>query len=143
MFYYGFLIKMTKLDPDQYPRAEKTMMLILPDTVFNRAANISFKQFIKLAPGHISIWLLQVSLLPACVCSFPLMSSLLAPQQFLALSKDLFTAVLNPGPGDNARLAIHSSTARGEKKNKIISVIQANRDCSPPYQAQFRGQQGL
>lgn len=41
-FYYAFPKKKTKRDPDQYPRAEKTMMLTLTDTVFNRA-NISFK----------------------------------------------------------------------------------------------------
>jgi len=82
VFYYSFLIKMTKLEQDQYPRAEKTMMFILPDTVFIRAANTSFKQFIKLAPGHTSIWLLQVRFPPARICSFPLLSSLLAPQQF-------------------------------------------------------------
>lgn len=37
-----FPTKMTKWEPDQYPRAEKTVMLTLTDTVFNRA-NISFK----------------------------------------------------------------------------------------------------
>lgn len=143
MSYYGFLIKMTKLDSDQYPRAEKTRMLILPDTVFIRAANRSFKQFTKLAPGRISVRLLQVRLPPACVCSCPLTSPLLSPQHFLALGKNLLPAVLSPGRAGNALLAICSNTAQGEKKNRIPSVVQANRDCSPLRHAQFRGQQWL
>lgn len=93
---------MTKLHPDQYPSNGQTVMLILPDTAFIKAANISLKQFTKLAPGHISMWLLQVRLPPACACFFPLMSSLLTPQQPLALSKNLLRAVFNPGLVGNA-----------------------------------------
>jgi len=42
------------------------MMLILPD-----AANVSFKQFAQLAPGHVLIWLLQVQLLSSAFALFP------------------------------------------------------------------------
>lgn len=71
LFYNGSLIRMTKLDSDQCPRAGKPMMLILPDTVFIRAANVSFKQFVQLAPGHVLIWLLQVQLLSSAFALFP------------------------------------------------------------------------
>jgi len=108
MFYYGFLIKMTKLDSYQYPRAEKTMMLILPDTVFSRAADISFKQFAQLAPGMSRSGCCKSDpcslrlLLP--LTPFLLTPFLLTPLQFHALSKNLLTAALSPGPVGSAVL---------------------------------------
>lgn len=102
---------MTKLDPDQYPRAEKTMMLILPDTVFSRAADISFKQFAQLAPA-----MSRAGCCKSDPCSLhsllPLPPFLLTPLQFHALSKNLLTAILSLW---QCSAVIHPSTAQGKQ----------------------------
>lgn len=134
---------MTKLDSDQYPRAEKTMMLILPDTVFIRAVNISFKQFTKLAPGHI-LHPVAASLTPSSLRLLFFPYALPPwPTAFSCSQQEHPKSCPQPRACGQHAACNTLHAAPGEKNNELLSVIQAKRDCCPRCHTPFRGQQWL